>query len=69
MKNIKKDTILRNGDILVNPANDEQWILKSFEGQTFTLTSEKSGRTILVKKNDLLLEPWQLLIGNGRGYW
>ncbi|HEX8547783.1 MAG TPA: hypothetical protein VF691_12530 [Cytophagaceae bacterium] len=69
MKFIKKDTILRNGDILISPTKKERWILKSFEGQTFTLSNPQSGKVLQVKKNDLLVEPWQLEIGNGRGYW
>jgi len=69
MKPIRKDTILRNGDILVSPTKDEHWILKSFEGHTFTLTSQNSGKTIQINKNELLMGPWQLTIGNGRGYW
>ena len=69
MIRIKKDSIIRSGDILINPKNNEKWLVKTFEGHTFSLEHQQSGKLVQVKKNDLLAEPWQLIVGNGRGYW
>lgn len=69
MINIRRDTIIRPGDILVPANGTEKWQVKSMNGMKINVVQPSSKFEKLLLKNDLITQHWTLEIGNGRGYW
>jgi hypothetical protein len=66
---IKKDTILRPGDLLTPPNGNEKWQVKTMNGMKVNIVNPATKSERLILKNDLIFQHWTLEIGNGRGYW
>ena len=69
MINIRKDTILRPGDILTSSNGNEKWQVKSMTGFKVNVVNPTTKSEKIILKNDLIFQHWTLEIGNGRGYW
>lgn len=69
MINIKRDTIIKKGDILSDPENKQQWEVTDMDGYNFRAKNTKTGEEGVLNKFDLLVNDWKLTIKDGRGYW
>lgn len=69
MIHIKKDTILRAGDLLRSPDGKEKWEVKNVIGLNINVIQPMTKNEKVFHKNDLLIGLWTLEIGNKRGYW
>ncbi|MFN6944197.1 MAG: hypothetical protein ACK4ND_04555 [Cytophagaceae bacterium] len=67
---VEKHTILKTGDILVQPESNDKWKITKVDGFKFFITNLSSGREGYVEKNLICSAPqWHFEIGDGRGYW
>lgn len=69
MIKIKRDTIIKKGDILTDPENTEQWEVTDIDGFNFRAKNTKTSREGVLNKLDLVVSGWQMEIKDGRGYW
>ncbi|TAH27758.1 MAG: hypothetical protein EAZ07_00765 [Cytophagales bacterium] len=69
MKLIKKETIIKKGDHLIEP-NGEKWEVKEIEGLYFTIAHLKNKNQKLITKEKLMGDNnWQMVIMDNRNYW
>lgn len=69
MINIKKDTIIKKGDYLIEP-NGEKWEVKSIEGLYFLISNVKGKNQKQITKGQLMADNnWQMVIMDNRNYW
>ncbi|WMJ73139.1 hypothetical protein RCC89_08190 [Cytophagaceae bacterium ABcell3] len=67
---VEKHTIIKPGDVLVQPKSNEKWKVTKVEGQKFFVTNLQSQKEGFVEKNEICIDPrWHMEIGDGRGYW
>lgn len=69
MKVIKKDTIIKVGDILRNPENTEQWEVEKIDGFKFLVKNPKTKAQGTLLKNELLANHWTVQIMDDRNYY
>lgn len=69
MHNIKKDTIIKKGDYLVNQQGEE-WEVKDITGTQFLISNVQNNKQKKIDKLQLMLENhWQMKIMDKRNYW
>jgi hypothetical protein len=66
---IKKDTILKAGDIISEPNGAEKWQITGIESGKFIVKNVNSGKEGYVIKNDLVSTKWLFEVKDGRKYW
>lgn len=68
MITIRRDTILKKGDKIVDTKTNKEWEVKEIKGFMFRLQS--GGEEQIMNKYDLIIHPdLKLKIGDGRGYF
>lgn len=70
MIKVRVDTIVKPGDILIQPGNNDKWEVNKIEGRNFFMSHVQSKSTKVISKFDLVTDPaWSLEIKDNRGYW
>ena len=68
MLNIRRDTIIKQGDILVSPDEKSKLKVKEMVGFKIYVFDPATNQEKVVLKNNLLINNWKIIINN-RGYW
>ena len=68
MLNIRRDTIIKKGDILVSADEKSKLKVKEMVGFKIHVFDPVSNQEKIVLKNDLLINNWKIIV-NDRGYW
>ena len=68
MVNIRRDTIIKKGDVLLSEKSEERWEVKDMIGAKIYVRNSNSKSEKIMFKNDLIINHWNLIV-NDRGYW
>lgn len=69
MITIKRETIIKAGDTIVNTENKAEWKVSKIDGYTFYM-ADKAGKEKVMTKFDMMVHPeLKLKLADERGYY
>jgi len=69
MIKIKRETIIKAGDTLVDTQNNQNWKVNKIDGYYFHLANEKGTEKVLSKFDLMIIPGLQLQPADDRGYY
>jgi hypothetical protein len=64
MVNIRRDTIIKKGDVLLSEKSEERWEVKDMIGAKIYVRNSNSKSEKIMFKNDLIINHWNLILND-----